>query len=68
MPYSLSVWLDDDTASALEKLVQAEERKRSDMVRVLIRRAARASRITGNANDGQKLGKGKSNDRESFPT
>ncbi len=41
MPYSFSIWLDDDTAEALARLARADERKRSDMVKVLIRRAAR---------------------------
>ena len=41
MKYSLSVWLDEKTAKALEWLCHEDERKRSDMVKVLIRRAAR---------------------------
>jgi predicted transcriptional regulator len=41
MPYSLSIWLDDDTAEELKALAQREERRRSEMVKVLIRRAAR---------------------------
>lgn len=41
MPYALSVWLDDKTAKALETLCYTEERKRGDMVKVLIRRAIR---------------------------
>ena len=46
MPYSLSVWLDDKTARALEILCNNDERKRSDMVKVLIRRAARELAIS----------------------
>jgi hypothetical protein len=46
MPYSLSVWLDDPTAKALELLCQSEERKRGDMVKVLIRHAARERELT----------------------
>ena len=45
MPYSLSVWLDDKTAQKLDKLCRAEDRKRSAMVKVLIRRAARESKM-----------------------
>jgi len=41
MSYSLSVWLDDKTARALELLCKNGERKRGDMVKILIRRAAR---------------------------
>ena len=41
MSYSLSVWLDDKTARALELLYKNGERKRGDMVKILIRRAAR---------------------------
>jgi hypothetical protein len=41
MPYSLSIWLDDPTAKALDLLCQSEERKRGDMVKILIRHAAR---------------------------
>ena len=40
MPYSFSVWLDDETAAALENLTQQEDRKRGAMIKVLIRRAA----------------------------
>jgi predicted transcriptional regulator len=40
MSYSLSVWLDDKTAEALSMLCDAEDRKRGDMVRVLIKKAA----------------------------
>ena len=43
MPHSLSVWLDDKTAEKLEKLAEAEHRTRSNMVKVLIREAARIS-------------------------
>jgi hypothetical protein len=45
MPYSLSVWLDDPTAKALELLCLSEERKRGDMVKVLIRQAAREKEL-----------------------
>jgi hypothetical protein len=41
MTYSLSVWLDSKTAKALELLCQVNERSRSNMVKVLIRYAAR---------------------------
>ena len=41
-PYSLSVWLDDETAEMLDKMRIMEDRKRSAMVKVLIRRAARS--------------------------
>lgn len=40
MSYSFSVWLDDETAAALEKLTLQEDRKRGAMIKVLIRRAA----------------------------
>jgi len=40
MPYQFSVWLDDRTARDLEFLSTHEERKRSNMVKVLIRNAA----------------------------
>ena len=40
MPYSFSFWLDDETATALEKLTLQEDRKRGAMIKVLIRRAA----------------------------
>lgn len=45
MAYPLSVWMDDNTAKDLEELVRVEDRKRSDMIKVLIRRAARDLKI-----------------------
>ncbi len=39
--YSLSVWLDPNTAKDLHNLCNVNERNRSDMVKVLIRKAAR---------------------------
>lgn len=41
MSYSLSVWLDIKTAAALELLCLVNERNRSNMVKLLIRNAAR---------------------------
>ena len=55
MPYSLSVWLDDWTAQKLDKLCRAEDRKRSAMVKVLIRRAARESKLESTKGDNPRL-------------
>jgi predicted transcriptional regulator len=41
MAEALTVWLDDETAAALQRLADLEERRRGQMVRVLIRRADR---------------------------
>lgn len=41
MPYSLSVWLDDETAEMLDQLIKLEDRTRSAMIKVLIRRAVK---------------------------
>ena len=41
MPYSLSVWLDDETEKMLVQLIKLEDRTRSAMVKVLIHRAAK---------------------------
>lgn len=41
MSNSFSVWLDDETAEALQKLAKVQERKRGALIRILIRHAAR---------------------------
>ena len=69
MPYSLSVWLDDRTAQKLDILCRAEDRKRSAMVKVLIRRAARKAQMELAKNDKARLKpsqiKGWENDKRS---
>ena len=41
MRNTLSIWLDETTAKALKILCEANDRRRGDMVKVLIRRAVR---------------------------
>ena len=47
MPYQFSVWLDDETAKALDNLAHNEDRKRGAMIKVLIRRAIQDLRDSG---------------------